>query len=619
VFATGEPSHPVAGGACAIGLTAHQLAFHPSRLRQPMRRVAGEAPKPVSAEAATAVVIAALADARRRGMGVAVLDQRPGRALSLTYRKWMAAVPGGHYLLPSGEGATLEALGSMLGILGPLGIDLERTGTLLAFGAPVLEGWGQPGRMAARRQSLRVVSVDSWGSPSASLADEFVPLRPGSEGVLALGLARVLLHQGGDESKLDAATRAKIEPFVPRLVEARTGVEARRVEALARSLLARPPVVAIGGGDAARGPLRRPDEQAIALLNIVLGSVGVPGGIRLRGTVPHVEGGPLPEPRRLEALPNGSLRVLLLDAADGGRALPWSGVEPKLSPDALVVSLSPFDSGLSAGAQVLLPAPAPLEEFDEVQATPDAVVASFGLAAPILPPLAGTTDPSELVGRLAEASSVSLDSPRSQRDLLKQRVAAIVGSRRGRLWVASDQGYETIPRGSVEEVWDHLAAGGRWVDDAETGGDVLRLSLATPPLLPSPEEAGRGEGEGLALLLLGPRGTVGGTPLAPVLSKLYQESSLRPAPGVAGLDPATARSQGLAEGSEVRLENGRGAIRARIRLDAAVPAGCVTLAAGTGPLLQVCCPGPGESGPLRLTEPDAEGVWNQTRVNLRKA
>ena len=71
-----------------------------------------------------------------------------------------------------------------------LGIDLERTRTLVSFGAPVLEGWGRPGRMLAVRGRLRVVQVDAWRSPSAALADEWVAIAPGGEGPLALALAQ---------------------------------------------------------------------------------------------------------------------------------------------------------------------------------------------------------------------------------------------------------------------------------------------------------------------------------------------------------------------------------------------------------------------------------------------
>jgi hypothetical protein len=86
----------------------------------------------------------------------------------------------------------------------------------------------------------------------------------------------------------------------------------------------------------------------------------------------------------LETVPAGSVGVLLLDGADDGRALPWSVLRRVLAKDALVVSLFPFGGGLSGEADLLVPAPAPLEAWDEVLATADASVASYAVSPPIL-------------------------------------------------------------------------------------------------------------------------------------------------------------------------------------------------------------------------------------------
>ena len=39
VAVTGAALHPLGGGACALGLTLHHLAYHPLRLTAPARRV----------------------------------------------------------------------------------------------------------------------------------------------------------------------------------------------------------------------------------------------------------------------------------------------------------------------------------------------------------------------------------------------------------------------------------------------------------------------------------------------------------------------------------------------------------------------------------------------------
>ena len=151
----------------------------------------------VALDAAVARVAQAVERARAAGQQVMVLDRRPGRVVSATWRGLLAALPRGFYATLPGEGETLAVLQEGLAKPQPLGLDLEGTCTLVSFGAPVLEGWGRPGRMLAVRKGLRVVQVDAWRSPSAALADEWVAIAPGGEGPLALALAHVVAREAG--------------------------------------------------------------------------------------------------------------------------------------------------------------------------------------------------------------------------------------------------------------------------------------------------------------------------------------------------------------------------------------------------------------------------------------
>ena len=194
VAVVGEARHPLGGGACALGLTLHHLAYHPLRLAGPAVRVNGRR-ESATLDAAVERIAQAVENARAAGRRVMVLDRRPGRVVSAAWRRLLAARPQGLYVTPAGEGATQAALQGALAKPVTLGLDLERTRTLVSFGAPVLEGWGRPGRMLAARQGLRVVQVDAWRSPSAALADEWVAISPGGEGPLALALAHVVVRE----------------------------------------------------------------------------------------------------------------------------------------------------------------------------------------------------------------------------------------------------------------------------------------------------------------------------------------------------------------------------------------------------------------------------------------
>ena len=478
-----DPGHPLGAGACAIGMTLHHLAYHPLRLAGPARRLDGRL-EPVALETAVAQVAAAASAAAKGGRAVMVLDRRPGRVASTAWRELLSALPNGVYAYPADEGATLAALGGALAEPGPLGLDLERTRTLVAFGAPVLDGWGRPGRMLAARRGMRVVQVDAWRSPSAALADEWVRVRPGAEGTVALALASVLVRE--EPGRAPEAVREALAPFAPERVAARTGVEGGRIEALARSLATPGPTVAIGGGEAGGGPLGAETERAVALLNLVLGSVGVPGGIVARRPVPETPGDAGGVTLSAIAdVPTGSVGLALLDGADDGRALPWAAVARTLAPGALVVSLSPFDSGLARRAGLVIPAPAPLEAPDEMLPSADAVAASYSLAPALLPSPGGATDAVALAQKLAAALGVTVPAL-SLEDRLKQRGAALVACGRGRFVARGEKTWADATVSSAEAAWETLAQGGVWIDDAGAAREGERPGAAPLGRGPAP-------------------------------------------------------------------------------------------------------------------------------------
>src|ERR1035441_6806389 len=146
----------LAGALCAFGLTGHHLPYHPQRLKQGT---------PDEAATAAAAAIAKCAPAER----VAVLDPLPGRTASSTYQRAMAALKNGVYLAPPI----------------PAPVDLSKARTVLSLGVPLLDGWGTPANVHAARATFRLIQAEPWESPTAALADEWLPILPGSESALA--------------------------------------------------------------------------------------------------------------------------------------------------------------------------------------------------------------------------------------------------------------------------------------------------------------------------------------------------------------------------------------------------------------------------------------------------
>jgi anaerobic selenocysteine-containing dehydrogenase len=131
-------------------------------------------------------------------------------------------------------------------------------------------------------------------------ADEWVPVKPGTDGVLALGLAHVIL--ANKLRPADSAGRAGaaidgwsggLADYAPAKVEQITGVAAKRIERLARELVELSPAVAVIGG----APLAQTNGMfhalAVNALNGLLGTVGQPGGVFF---TPGVQPPPPPPP-----------------------------------------------------------------------------------------------------------------------------------------------------------------------------------------------------------------------------------------------------------------------------------------------------------------------------------
>ena len=168
VGVAGMASHPVTRGAlCPLAFGAHQLNCHPDRLRTVRHRGAN-----TSWEDARAAFVKACGEGP-----VVVIDGYPGRAAS-TVLEAFAQTRGEYRVVRGAETRALGAYEAWSKVPAEaLGYDLEDSRTIMSFGAPLLDGWGVPGRFSrlwaerAAGQSepqLRLIQIESSLSRTAS-------------------------------------------------------------------------------------------------------------------------------------------------------------------------------------------------------------------------------------------------------------------------------------------------------------------------------------------------------------------------------------------------------------------------------------------------------------------
>ena len=101
-------------------------------------------------------------------------------------------------------------------------------------------------------------------------ADEWLPIRPGTETALALAMANVVATASG----APAGVAQALAKFTPAAAAQETGMPAERIERLAREFAAAKPSLAVAGGVGAQHAGATELCAAVNLLNFVAGNVG---------------------------------------------------------------------------------------------------------------------------------------------------------------------------------------------------------------------------------------------------------------------------------------------------------------------------------------------------------
>ena len=410
----GDPKDPISqGGLCARGQAAIQVTYHPDRLTQPMKRAGARGAGEFTAipwDQGVAELVAQLdalaAAGDQKSLAWLTRPRRTRRlALAAEFLTRFGAPPPIAFEI-FGEDVLRRANAISFGHEQLPTLDLARARLVLAFGADFLGTWNSPVAQNAAYGVMRqarvghpamrgkLVQVESRMSLTGANADEWVPVKPGTEGVLALGLAHVILANklrpadgGGRAGAAIDGWSGGLADYAPARVEQLTGVAAARVERLARELAERQPAVAIVGG----APLAHTNglfhALAVNALNGLLGTVGQPGGIfftpGVGADLGRPQGGASSAPTR--GLQNLSAKVLLLDDVNPVYGSPKGlKVREALEKVPFIVSFGSFIDDTSSLADLILPDHSFLESWVDVTPESGSIEAVTTVAGPAM-------------------------------------------------------------------------------------------------------------------------------------------------------------------------------------------------------------------------------------------
>ncbi len=639
----GNPAHPISQGKlCARGQAAIQLTYHPDRLTSPMKRNGARGSAQfvaVSWDEAIAELVA-----RLDGL-VSANDQRslaflkrPGQSqrdeLVSLFLARFGAPPVVHFELFSDDVLRRANLLSFGREQLPT-FDLARARYVIGFGADFLGTWNSPvaqnagyGQMRQGRPGTRgkFVQVETRMSQTGANADEWLAIRPGTEGVLALGLAHVMLNadlrqagSAGRAGTLIETWAAKLPDYAPAAVERRTGVPATRIERLAREMADQRPAVAMVGGPALAQTNGLFHAVAVNALNALLGSVGEPGGVMFMPQ--RALAGPSrtgrEQPRRVEQVAADLLRVdrppiqvLLLDEANPVYGTPpgWK-VREALLKIPFIASFGSFIDETSALADLILPDHSYLESWVEGHPESGASVMVETVAAPVMRPLHQTRATPDVLLDVSRRLATPISPPlpwQTFDDMLKVAIEALP---------ASD---------SADE---------RWATAQKQGGWWGAVRSTATPAAPATASVIRDEE---------PRfdGTAGDYPFhfLPYASQAFLDGSLAHLPWLqempdaistamwsswVEINPQTARRLQVAQGDIVEIRSQHGSLRAPALLSPGIAPDAIGMPVGQGhDTFTRYASGRGQNAVrllAPLTEPTTGALaWAATRVQISR-
>lgn len=552
----GNPFHPVNGGRlCPRGQAALQGLYHPDRLAGPMRRVGPRGSRhsfeQVPWDLALGEIASHLKALREKGRPESLVLLRGGarRLGSRLAQRFLAAFGSPNDVtLERGEDSASLALELGQGVLAAPVYDIASADYLLSLGGALLEAWSSPvhtmrayGHFRQGRTGRRgkLVQVEPRLSATAASADEWIAVRPGTEGIFGLGVAAVIVAEGLydrefvaehtiglEEAAGNGGARLSLRALLGRdygmeRVAEETGVPANVILRVARELAAARRGLAVGPR---RGPLLPGSlygHLAAQSLNALLGSVDTPGGMLVPEESPLAPWPPLPadevarrgrrrpradsarvgasappvsDPERLaEAILAGTPypveAVLVLEADPLFASFAPERFAAALERVPLVVSFASLPDDTALHADWILPEAHFLEEW-ELQTTPPGVAYPVvSLAQPALSHARGTARPvSEIVLDLAQrvGGEVGAAFPwkdvesllRAELDsLYEKKRGAIMGTEFDEAWARMMEGAGWWAPGyrSAEELRNRSRQTGGWWDPFYDYGDWKRV------------------------------------------------------------------------------------------------------------------------------------------------
>ena len=497
----GNKNHPVSlGKTCARGQTALEGLYNPDRNQYPAGRSQRGSPTLTRMTWDKAVGVVSQALTKNQPGEIAFLlglssDHLFDLVTDIT-TALKAPTPLRYSAFETFEArATLaEAARKIFGIPAIPSFDLANADVTFSFGANFLETYHSPVAYARGFSLMRqghngkrgyLVQFEPRMSQTAAVADEWIPVAPGMQGLVALALGRLVAEARG--GSIPAAYQ---DVDVPGIVKA-SGVSDKDLRRLARLFFEADHPLAIPGGSALTASNGLEAGEAILTLNALTNNLGQAGGVFLSPDLPVHGANPI-IPNALtdiqdliQRMKSGNIKALFIHGVNPVYELPPAlGFIKALSKVPMVISFASFPDETAMQADYVFPDHTGLEAwgYQKVLTGSDRPVIS-GLQ-PVVEPLYDTRATADVFLAAVQAIGGDLATAVPYKDEVEYLQQSLLGL------VTVAGFFNTQDINSFWEYWQQN--GGWWNQAAGLGKPVAQNALDNNLGLSPPEFDGEG-------------------------------------------------------------------------------------------------------------------------------
>ena len=481
----GNPLHPLnRGKLCARGQAGLQVLYNPDRLKNAVRQTGGRGSRrfePLAWDQALDLLaekITSLGNPQRLLFLGGLMPDHLYRLISRWLESFGAPPPLLFDLHSALEGrAAAERLSQVFFGERELPLyDLARADVALSFGANLVETWLSPVAQSIAYGDMRqggsggrglLVQFEPRLSATAASADEWVPVPPGAEGFVALGIGRLIVEEKLGHVGSHRPHAALYQDVDVREMAAASQIPVETLRRLAILFADADRAVAIPGGYLGGQSNGFASMQAVQALNLLVAQFGRVGGVFLSHPGPTGATRLAPSvdsfdrvQEAIRRMREGQVDLVLVHGANPVFEIPaQAGFAEAIAQVPYVVSFSPFVDETAVRADLILPDHTYLESWGYQVPSPGSDRPTVGSQQPVVRPLYDTRATADVLLALAarQGGAVAEAIPWRDEVSLLEEVASELQS-------SSLSAFEAPSQGSFWAQWRQY--GGWWSERA---------------------------------------------------------------------------------------------------------------------------------------------------------